>query len=239
MALRFFITGTDTDIGKTVASAQLIRGFAQMGYKTIGMKPVASGCERSNDILLNVDVASHCRASNISAPLDLINPYRFVPAISPHLAARDANVEIHISHLVDCAEQLSNLAEVVIIEGAGGWYAPISDQNTIADLATALAAPVIMVVGMRLGCLNHAQLTIDAIEQRGLIVAGWIANCIDPAFDRYEDNLAYLKKHISAPLLAELAYDEGAVNFALNASAIELLTANLAINQPIIAESHI
>jgi len=237
MALRFFITGTDTDIGKTVASAQLIRGFVQLGYKTVGMKPVASGCKLSNDILLNVDVESHCHASNVKAPIDLINPYRFAPAISPHLAARDANVEIHLSHLVDCAKQLSNLAEVVIIEGAGGWYAPISDHNTIADLASALASPVIVVVGMRLGCLNHAQLTVEAIAQRGLIVAGWIANCIDPAFDRYEDNLAYLKKYINAPLLAELAYDEDAVNFALNASAVELLTAHSTINKPTIAES--
>lgn len=225
MAQQFFITGTDTDIGKTVASAQLIRGFCHAGYKTIGMKPVASGCIASGDILINTDVEAHRAASNIEAPLELVNPYRFAPAISPHLAAQDAGIAINLPHLVDCAQQLSQLADVLIIEGAGGWYAPISEQHTIADLATALGAPVIVVVGMRLGCLNHAQLTIAAILQRGLMIAGWIANRIDPEFNRYDDNLAYLKQAIAAPLLAELAYDQQAHQMAFNASTIEQLIA--------------
>lgn len=223
MAKRFFITGTDTDIGKTVASAQLIRGFCNSGYKTIGMKPVASGCILSGDILLNTDVEAHRLASNVNAPIELVNPYRFIPAISPHLAAQDAGVEIDLQHLLNCAQQLSQLADVLVIEGAGGWYAPISEQYAIADLATQLGAPVIVVVGMRLGCLNHAQLTVDAISQRGLVIAGWIANRVDPAFDRYEDNLAFLKQRISAPLLAEIAYDTNANDLAINAHAIEQL----------------
>ncbi|QZA79022.1 dethiobiotin synthase [Deefgea tanakiae] len=226
MAIRFFITGTDTDIGKTVASSQLIRGFSNCGHKTLGMKPIASGCMLSGDILVNSDVESHRLASNVEADIELINPYRFAPAVSPHLAARDANVEISLPHLLECAQQLSQMADVLVIEGAGGWYAPISEQYTIADLATELAAPVIVVVGMRLGCLNHAQLTIDAISQRGLVIAGWIANRVDPAFKRYEDNLAYLKQRIAAPLLAELEYDDNALNMALNTSSIELLITN-------------
>ena len=113
MALRFFITGTDTDIGKTVASAQLIRGFCEFGYRTVGMKPIASGCIASNDILVNTDVESHRSASNIAAPLELINPYRFAPAISPHLAASEAGIEISLPHLIDCAQQLEQLADVI------------------------------------------------------------------------------------------------------------------------------
>jgi dethiobiotin synthetase len=233
MAIRFFITGTDTDIGKTVASSQLIRGFRNSGYKTVGMKPIASGCIVSGDILVNSDVEALCFASNVDAPIELINPYRFEPAISPHLAAQDANIEIELSHLEKCAQQLSEMADVLVIEGAGGWYAPISDQHTIADLATVLAAPVIVLIGMRLGCLNHAQLTIDAILKRGLIIAGWIANRIDPAFNRYDDNLAYLKERITAPLLAELAYDDNAMNMALNPSVIELLIAKSSVNDPV------
>ncbi|WP_027467456.1 dethiobiotin synthase [Deefgea rivuli] len=223
MAQLFFITGTDTDVGKTVASAQLIRGFCNAGYKTVGMKPAASGCERSGDILINMDVEAHRSASNIDAPLALINPYRFEPAISPHLAAKDAGVTIDLTHLINCAEQLSRMADIVIIEGAGGWYAPLSEDLAIADLASALNAPVIVVVGMRLGCLNHALLTIEAIQLRGLVVAGWIANLIDPDFNRYAENLAYLKQRITAPLLAEFTYDNEALTAAINPEAIARL----------------
>lgn len=236
MGISFFITGTDTDIGKTVASAQLIRGFSQAGFKTVGMKPVASGCIASGDILINTDVEAHRLASNVVAAADLINPYRFAPAISPHLAARDANIDISIPHLVTCAQQLGQISDVVVIEGAGGWYAPVSETHTIADLASAFAAPVIVVVGMRLGCLNHAQLTIDAIEQRGLIVAGWIANRVDPHFARYDDNLAYLKHKIKAPLLAEIEFNDHASSLAIDSLAIKTLSANFKLNYALNAE---
>lgn len=223
MAKVFFITGTDTDVGKTIASAQLIRGFCNAGYKTVGMKPAASGCKASGDILVNSDVEIHIAASNMAAPLALISPYRFAPAISPHLAAKDVGIVIDLAHLSDCAQQLTQIADVVVVEGAGGWYAPLSETLTIADLAKALNAPVIVVVGMRLGCLNHTLLTIEAILRSGLVLAGWIANAIDPNFDRYSENLAYLKQHIGAPLLAELAYDEAAAKAAINLSVINQL----------------
>ncbi|WP_297574758.1 dethiobiotin synthase [uncultured Deefgea sp.] len=219
----FFVTGTDTDVGKTVASAQLIRGFVNAGFKTVGMKPAASGCIRSGDILINADVEMHRAASNVQAPAALCSPYLFEPAISPHIAAQEAGVVIDLQHLKNCAQQLTTLADRVIIEGAGGWFAPLSTQATIADLATILQAPVIMVVGMRLGCLNHAMLTAKAIEQQGLTLAGWIANPVDPLFSRYDENLAHLKQQLAAPLLAELSYTPEATNAAISPTAIAQL----------------
>ncbi len=219
----FFVTGTDTDVGKTVASAQLIRGFVLAGFKTVGMKPAASGCIRSGDILINTDVEMHRAASNVQAPAALCSPYLFEPAISPHIAAHEAGIDIDLQHLKNCAEQLTRIADRVIIEGAGGWFAPLSTQATIADLATELQAPVIMVVGMRLGCLNHAMLTAKAIEQQGLTLAGWIANPVDPLFSRYAENLAYLKQQLAAPLLAELSYTPEALNAAISPAAIAQL----------------
>ncbi|MBM5575608.1 dethiobiotin synthase [Deefgea sp. CFH1-16] len=219
----FFVTGTDTDVGKTVASAQLIRGFVRAGFDAVGMKPAASGCIRSGDILINTDVELHRAASNIQAPAALCSPYLFEPAISPHIAAHEAGIDIDLQHLKNCAEQLTSIADRVIIEGAGGWFAPLSTQATIADLATELQAPVIMVVGMRLGCLNHAMLTAKAIKQQGLTLAGWIANPVDPLFSRYAENLAYLKQQLAAPLLAELSYTPEALNAAISPVAIAQL----------------
>ena len=219
-AKHYFVTGTDTDVGKTIATVQLIRAFVLAGYKTMGMKPIASGCELHNGIPINADVSAHQAASNVQAKLELISPYRFLPAISPHLAAAEAGVEISIQHILECEQQLQQIADVVIIEGAGGWLAPISDTQRIADLAQALQAPVIVVVGMRLGCLNHALLTVNAIEQSGLQIAGWIANRIDPQFARYDENLLHLKQHIKAPFLAEIEFSADADKKTLHNAAI-------------------
>ena len=207
-----FITGTDTDVGKTVATSQLLRAFAANGLSAIGMKPVASGCEWRDGALWNADVAAHAAASNVAAPLSLVNPYQFEPPISPHLAARQAGVSVDLDHLADCAHQLAQLADVVIVEGAGGWLAPLSDTASMQDLAVKLSAPVILVVGMRLGCLNHALLSARAIEASGLPFAGWIANRIDPAMSCYAENLAYLQQHMPAPMLAEIPHVADAVN---------------------------
>lgn len=207
-----FITGTDTDVGKTVATSQLLRAFAANGLCAVGMKPVASGCEWRDGALWNADVAAHAAASNVAAPLALVNPYRFEPPISPHLAARQAGVSVDLDHLADCAHQLAQLADVVIVEGAGGWLAPLSDTASMQDLAVKLAAPVILVVGMRLGCLNHALLSARAIEASGLPFAGWIANRIDPAMSCYAENLAYLQQHMPAPMLAEIPHVADAAN---------------------------
>lgn len=223
IAARYFITGTDTEVGKTVATVQLLRSLNQNNIPAIGMKPAASGCVAQGDILINEDVELQRAASPISAPLELVSPYRFLPAISPHLAAKEAGIAIDLQYLVQCAAQLQAYAQTVLIEGAGGWFAPLSDTIKIADLAVALQAPVILVVGMRLGCINHALLTAQAIAQTGLPLAGWIANRVDPNMARYAENLAYLQAHLAAPLLDEIAYSPNAAAGCLNPQAITRL----------------
>ncbi|WP_028448912.1 dethiobiotin synthase [Chitinibacter tainanensis] len=223
IAPRYFITGTDTEVGKTVATAQLLRALNQANIPAVGMKPVASGCVLQGDILVNEDVELHRAASPIAAPPELSNPYRFVPPISPHLAAAEAGVNIDLAHLLACAEQLQTYAHTVLIEGAGGWFAPLNTQARIADLAVALEAPVILVVGMRLGCINHALLSQAAIAASGLSLAGWIANRVDPNMQRYSDNLAYLQVNIAAPLLAEIEHSPMAAQACLNPQAIDRL----------------
>jgi dethiobiotin synthetase len=139
-----------------------------------------------------------------------VNPYAFLPPISPHLAAREAGVAIDMDHLVRCHSELRELADVVLVEGAGGWLAPLDESRTMADLAKALNIPVLLVVGLRLGCLNHAMLTEEAILARGARLAGWVANRVDPHMRNAEDNLAYLQSHIAAPLLGVLPYHSDA-----------------------------
>ena len=221
----WFITGTDTDVGKTVVTAQLLRGMVHAGYRSVAMKPVASGCEvridaQGHEYWWNADVAAHAAAGNITAPEYLTNPYLFLPPISPHLAAREAGVEVSLPHLIDCAGQLAALADVVLVEGAGGWLAPLNEDLSMADLAAGLGWPVILVVGMRLGCINHALLTAQAITARGLTLAGWVANQIDPDMARYTDNLATLKQRLLAPILGEVLHSPDPLNQRLSAEAI-------------------
>lgn len=223
MSKLIFVTGTDTDAGKTVATSCLLRTFAAAGLRAVGMKPVASGCEERSEGLWNADVAAHAAAGNVVAPQEWVSPYRFLPPISPHLAAREAGVTVDIEHLLDCAHKLQGLADVVLVEGAGGWFAPMTDEVNIAAFAQRLGAPVVLVVGMRLGCINHALLTAQAISHSGLRLAGWIANRVDPGMSRYADNLAYLQQHLSAPLLAEIAHQPDADKGCLPASCVNVL----------------
>jgi dethiobiotin synthetase len=198
----YFIVGTDTDVGKTYVASRIIQQFVKDGYKTVGMKPIASGCEiDANRQLINEDVTALSKASNVQAPLDLINPYRFQPAIAPHIAAQKVGAEINIPTILKAYESLKNYAEIVLVEGAGGFLVPINQTQTLADLAAALKLPIILVVGMRLGCINHALLTVEAIQQRGLDLAGWVANQIDPEMPVFDENLKSLKSRIDAPLL--------------------------------------
>ena len=202
----YFITGTDTGVGKTLISSALIHGFVQRGYKTIGMKPVAAGCEWQGDELMSEDVAQLVAASNITAPLRQINPYAFLPPIAPHIAAEQAGVKISLDVMLNAYEQLSAQADVVIVEGVGGFCVPLSDSISTADLAQELGAPVIMVVGMRLGCLNHALLTAEAIKARGLELAGWVANQIDPHMNALDENMQTLKERLYAPCLSVIPW---------------------------------
>ena len=201
MKAAYFITGTDTGVGKTLISAALIHGFVQRGLKAVGMKPVAAGCQRQGTQLISEDVAQLMAAGNVAAPIEQISPYVFEPAIAPHIAAEQAGVDIKLETIVQAYQQLAALADVVIVEGVGGFRVPLGNKLDTADLARQLDLPVILVVGMRLGCLNHALLTAEAIQMRGLKLAGWVANQIDPQMAAYAENLQELQQRLPAPYL--------------------------------------
>jgi dethiobiotin synthetase len=206
MAKGFFITGTDTDVGKTYSTVKLIEHWQRDGLSVAAMKPVASGCQVGADgRWSNDDVLRLCAATG-QTDFDLMNPYRFLPAISPHIAARQAGVDISLETIQDNYRQLEQGHDLVVVEGAGGWFAPLTERLFISDLARALGLPVILVVGMRLGCINHALLSAQAIRASGLVLDGWIANHIDPALAAGAENLASLRQHLNAPMLLELPF---------------------------------
>lgn len=222
MAQSYFVMGTDTNVGKTYVARALITHFATAGFSVVGMKPVASGCELASQggwqgELVNDDVTTLSKASNISASLDLINPYRFSPAIAPHIAAEQSSVDIDLAVITKSYHALRAIADVVIVEGAGGFFVPINTQQTLADLAVILNIPLVLVVGMRLGCINHALLTVAAIKSHGLTLAGWVANQIDPEMENFAENVASLQQRIAAPCLSivnwqsELTLESGAL----------------------------
>lgn len=207
----FFITGTDTGVGKTLIATALVHGFAQAGSKVVGMKPVAAGADWQDDQLINEDVAQLIAAGNVKADLAHINPYVFESPIAPHIAAAQAGVSMSISKIKSDFEVLANIADVVVVEGAGGFLVPLNDSEDMADLAVALGLPMILVVGMRLGCLNHALLTVAAMKARDLRLAGWIANTINPQMANFAENLHSLRQRIAksypgAPLLGVVPY---------------------------------
>lgn len=201
MKRAYFVTGTDTGVGKTTISSALVHQFAALGLRSVGMKPVASGCVVQDGVLLSEDVQQLKAASNLTLPLSDINPYAFEPAIAPHIAASQAGAEIDLSVIQAAYARLEAAADVVIVEGVGGFRVPLNDTVDTADLAIALGLPVILVVGLRLGCINHALLTAEAIAARGLTLAGWIANRIDPAMSMQEENLQALSLRLQAPCL--------------------------------------
>lgn len=202
----FFVTGTDTGIGKTETACGLIHALQDAGWSSVGMKPVAAGARRLGGRLRNSDVERLDRASRVRAPLRLRNPYVFAPAIAPHIASAEARVPIDVELLAQRCRELGRRADVVIVEGAGGFRVPLGDDADFADVAVRLSLPVIMVVGMRLGCLSHALLTAEAIEDRGLVLAGWVANRVDARMRRYRENVEALCKRIDAPLLADVPH---------------------------------
>ncbi|BCM25796.1 dethiobiotin synthase [Methyloradius palustris] len=201
MKQAYFVTGTDTGVGKTLIASALVYQFAQQDLKSLGMKPIAAGCELVDGNFVNEDVTQLIAASNVQAPVKLVNPYAFAPPIAPHIAAQQAGATISLDVIADAFMQLSALADVVIVEGAGGFCVPLDDHATMADLAVKLNIPVILVVGMRLGCINHALLTVEAIQSRGLKLAGWVANQLDPDMPVFEENIATLKLQIKSPYL--------------------------------------
>lgn len=210
MANAFFITGTDTGVGKTLATEALLQAASVYGLCAVGYKPVASGCERINGELKNYDALALQHASSLALPYAMHNPYAFAPAIAPHIAATQAQQRIETARLSEGLAALKKEgAECIFVEGAGGWRLPISEHEYLSDWVQQEQLPVILVVGIQLGCINHALLTLEAIRHDGLQLAGWVSNQLHPNMSQYQANVEALKQRISAPLLGEIPWLEG------------------------------
>jgi dethiobiotin synthetase len=196
-----YVTGTDTGIGKTHASRALLHAMVRQGISAVGMKPVASGCEMTAHGLRNADALELMAASAFDCDYEAVNPYAFADPIAPHLAAADSDVVIDPVRIGRACDRLRQRADFVVVEGVGGWLAPLGESLMQSELVDALELPVVLVVGLRLGCLNHALLTARAIESDGCRLLGWIANRVDPGMLRADDNIATLASRIHAPLL--------------------------------------
>jgi dethiobiotin synthetase len=203
----FYVTGTDTGIGKTHSSVALLHALRAQGLRATGMKPVASGCERIDGEWKNEDALALVAASDPRPAYADCNPFALEHPLAPELAARDAGVEVSLPPILAAHARLAAFADAVVVEGVGGWAAPLSANLMQADLVRALGIPVVLVVGLRLGCLNHALLSARAIEADGCRLVGWIANAIDPAMERAEDNIAMLAARLPAPCWGRLPFD--------------------------------
>jgi dethiobiotin synthetase len=204
--VRLFVTGTDTGVGKTRIAAALCVAYAAHGKRVAAMKPVASGCMQTRAGLRSEDAEALLAAMTVRAAYGDVNPYAFEPAIAPHIAAMEAGCPIDFGLLDGCYERLCMQSDVIIVEGAGGWLAPLDATRSFADLAVRWQLDVILVVGLRLGCLNHALLTAEAIEVRGLKLAGWVGNSVDPNFERREANTDTLRSRLAANCLGIFPY---------------------------------
>lgn len=206
----YFITGTDTDCGKTVITLGLMQHLQSEGFSVVGMKPVASGSEWTTAGLRNGDATQIQKQGSTQLEYGWINPYAFEPAIAPHLAAQQCGQEIDIQLIKEHYLKLAQTADKVLVEGVGGWLVPLSDSCLLPDLAVALALPVVMVVGMRLGCINHSLLTQDTIAASGCRLAGWVANTVEPEMAEFEANLQTLRHRLAAPLFGVVPYLDNA-----------------------------
>ena len=203
--MSFIITGTDTGVGKTLVSCALLHAFAAQGKRVAGFKPVAAGCDDDDR---NEDAKRLRAASTIQATYGQINPYCFPRSIAPHLAARHAGARIDFKRILASYHELSGQTDEVIVEGAGGFCVPLNEKQDSADLAKELDLPVILVVGMRLGCINHSLLTLHAITDYQLECAGWVANVLDAEMPALQENIAALRERIAAPLLGVIPHME-------------------------------
>lgn len=211
----FFVTGTDTEVGKTRVSVGLMAALKQQGKTVLGMKPIASGCERSANGLRNEDALALMSEASLDIDYDIVNPYAFEPAIAPHIAAEQVGINVELSKIQHAYALLEPQADVLIVEGAGGWLVPLNKQDTIADLAATLNLPVILVVGIRLGCINHALLSAQVIEQQGRPLVGWVANHVENNAQSAQI-IETLKANIIAPCLGvvpHLAPNQSAADF--------------------------
>ena len=210
-----YITGTDTGIGKTFVSCALLHALRGEGLRAVGMKPVASGCERTADGWRNDDALRLLAASSPQPDYALVNPYALPAPTAPELAARDVGVEVSLPPLRVAFDALAAAADVVVVEGVGGWAAPLSPRLDQCDLVHALELPVVLVVGLRLGCINHARLSVRALRADGVQLLGWIGSAIDPQFERSEETVAIMDRCIPAPRLGLLPHGADAAGCAV------------------------
>ncbi len=199
-----FVTGTDTGVGKTYVAQALLRACVARGLRAAGMKPVAAGIDAGGRV--NADVAALAAAGNVALPLRDRNPYAFAPAVAPHLAAAAAGVQIELAVIEDAYRRVAAQADIVVVEGAGGALVPLDGRHDMLDLPLRLQLPVLLVVGLRLGCLNHALLSEASIRARGLTLAGWVANAIDATMPWRDANVAALERRLAAPRVATIAH---------------------------------
>lgn len=202
----WFITGTDTGVGKTRVACALLTALRRAGHSCAGMKPVASGCRATPDGLRSDDALELMQASNAAADYPDVNPYALASACAPHIAAREMGVEMRLEKILQSFRRLQQKSPWIVVEGVGGWSVPLGERLTMVEVARALDLPVILAVGLRLGCLNHALLSVEAIRRANLPLAGWVANRIDPAMTHAEENIATLERRLEAPLLARIPY---------------------------------
>lgn len=209
-----FVTGTDTGVGKTRVAVALIHALRARGLRVAAMKPVSAGSAPGE---LNGDVTALLHAANVDADLRDVNPYAFAEPVAPHIAAQQAGVRIELDVIAAAYSRLAAAADVVVVEGAGGWRVPLNERDDMADLAQRLGLPVVLVVGLRLGCLNHALLTAESIARRQLPWAGWVGNHIDPAMARQAENIAALRARLPDPCLGvqRFLHEESASGAAL------------------------
>ena len=211
MSKSYFITGTSTDVGKTYIATGMLAAASRLGLSTSGFKPVAAGCEMTVDGLRNSDAIKLLAQTSLPVNYEQLNPVALKPEIAPHIAAAEIGRRLSVDRLAGFYRGLMmQRPDFCVVEGAGGWRVPLNERETFADLARVLKLPVVLVVGMNLGCINHALLTSEAIQKDGLMLTGWIANQIVPEMDRYKENISTLQRWLPAPMIGELAYQPGA-----------------------------
>lgn len=201
-----FVTGTDTGIGKTWVSLGIMAALQADGLTVAGMKPVSAGCERTPEGLRNDDALRLMRQGSVDPPYSLVNPVALEPPIAPHIAAEEIGARIDLGALEGAFRALAEATDFCVVEGAGGWLVPLGSLETFADLVERLRLPVIVVAGIRLGCLNHTLLTVESIERREVPLLGWVANCVDPDSARIDANIAALDARIGAPRIATVGF---------------------------------
>lgn len=225
MTFKFFITGTDTGIGKTYVSVALLRKFSNEGFSTFGMKPIASGCQQINYKLYNEDALAIQKASSIKKAYEYVNPFTFKLPIAPHIASQLNNKYFSKHEVVETINRIFKVpADIFIVEGIGGWFVPLNRKELMSDIVKLLNIPVILVVGIRLGCLNHALLTAAAIEQEKIPLAGWVANCLQPNIPVLAENIKTLQDWIKAPCWAVLPRGGKAEDYFSNVVLPEINT---------------